>query len=79
MQIQIEYIKNLQKYFRIFIHPEYSATALTNDVAVLVLQKPIIPSETVSQVRVIIVFVSSDRSSYSYSVLLENIIDTAIF
>ena len=43
----------LRKLFnccRIFIHPEYSATALTNDIAVLVLEKPINFTETVSQV-----------------------------
>jgi len=33
---------------RIFIHPEYSATALTNDIAVLVLEKPISITEMVS-------------------------------
>merc|ERR1712037_147546 len=38
-----------RKVSRIFIHPEYSATALTNDIAVLVLEKPVNFTETVSQ------------------------------
>jgi secreted trypsin-like serine protease len=38
-----------RKVSRIFIHPEYSATALTNDIAVLLLEKPLNFTETVSQ------------------------------
>jgi len=38
-----------RKVSRIFIHPEYSATALTNDIAVLVLQESVNFTETVSQ------------------------------
>ena len=44
--------KYSNQLFRIFIHPEYSSTALTNDIAVLVLEEPISITEMVSPVGI---------------------------